>query len=136
MYSPVHRGPGAHKEKRMADRVLFMGWDQPVRGGEERAIEAFNEAVGLMGRMQHEGRIESFEVVLLSPNGELGGFFTIRGSADQINALREDEEFLRSTVKAQLAVEGIRHIVGVTGEGVARQMELYREAMAAVPQHA
>jgi hypothetical protein len=120
----------------MADRVLFIGWNQPSRGAEERAIEAFNEAVGLMGRMQHEGRIDSFEVVLLSPNGELGGYFTIRGSADQINALREDDEFQRSTVKAQLAVDGIRHIVGSTGAGVAHQMDLYREEMASVPQHA
>jgi hypothetical protein len=120
----------------MADRVLFLGWKQPVRGAEERAIEVFNESVGILGRMQGEGRLEGFDVVMLAPNGELGGYFTIRGTVDQIKALREDEEFQRSTVRAQLSVEGITHIEGVTGEGIAREMAMYQEAIAAVPQHA
>ena len=55
----------------MADRVLFISWRMVVRGREERALEVFNEALGLYGRMQQEGRIERFDVVLLEPNGEL-----------------------------------------------------------------
>jgi hypothetical protein len=120
----------------MADRVLFMAWDRPHPGSEERAIEAFNEAVGLMGRRQQEGRIEGFEIVVMNPNGELGGFFLIRGSAEQIHNLHEDEEFRRSTARAQMVVDGIRHLDGVTGEAVARQVELYREASQAIAQHA
>ena len=117
----------------MADRVLLIGWDRPVRGLEERAIEAFNENVGLMGRWQHEGRIERFEIVMMNPNSNVGGFFLVHGSPEQIHSLREDEEFMRATVRAQMVVDGIRHIEGVTGEAVARQVEMYREA---IPQHA
>ena len=120
----------------MADRVLFMGWRQPYRGAEEQAVQAFDETVGMIGRWQHEGRLESFEVVLLAPNADLGGYFTVRGTADQINELQADEEFQRATMRAQLAVEGLRHIPGAIGEGVARQMGWYREAAAAVEQHA
>ena len=50
----------------MADRILFITWKAPVRGLEERAVESFNEAIGLYGRMQQEGRIESFDVALLN----------------------------------------------------------------------
>lgn len=120
----------------MADRVLFIGWTHPVRGAEERALEAFNEALGLLGRKQQEGRLEGFDVALLEPNGDLGGFVIARGSAEQISALRNDEEFQRSTINAELSVEGIRHIEGVTNEGIASQMEMYQQAIAHVPQHA
>ena len=52
----------------MADRLLFIGWGPPVRGREERALEVFNESVGLYGRLQQDGRIDSFDVSLLRPN--------------------------------------------------------------------
>ena len=44
----------------MADRALFIGFGIPVRGREERAVEVFNEFVGMFGRMQSDGRIESW----------------------------------------------------------------------------
>jgi hypothetical protein len=103
---------------------------------EARAIETFNEALGILGRMQQEGRIEGFDVVLLSPNGDMDGFILAKGTAEQITALREDEEFQRNTVMAQLCVDGIRHLDGYANEGVAQQMAVYEEAIAAVPQRA
>ncbi|MGZ4223778.1 MAG: hypothetical protein ACXVH3_22620 [Solirubrobacteraceae bacterium] len=118
----------------MADRLLFIGWGSPVRGAEQRALEAFNEAMGLLGRMQQDGRVESFEVSLLEPNSDLGGFVLVRGTADQITAVRADEEFRRNTVDASLSVDGIRHIEGVANEGVAQQMAMYQEAVAGVAQ--
>jgi hypothetical protein len=120
----------------MADRVLFIGWGNPVRGMEERAIESFNEAMGMLGRMQQEGRIESFDVTLLAPNSDLDGCVRIMGTADQIAAVRADDEFQRNTATSQLCVDGIRHIEGYTNEGVAAQMALYQEAIAQIPQRA
>ena len=49
----------------MADRVLFISWGAAVPGREERGLEVFNDALGICGRMQREGRIEKFDVVLL-----------------------------------------------------------------------
>ena len=118
----------------MADRVLLIAWERPARGLEERALEVFNEALGLVGRRQQEGRIEGFDVVLCEPNSELGGYIAVRGSAEQIAGLRADEEFRRNTANAQMCVDGIRHIDGVTDEGVAAQVAMFQEAMATVPQ--
>jgi hypothetical protein len=118
----------------MADRVYVISWGEPVRGREERALEVFNESVGLAGRMQQDGRIESFDVVLLRPNGQLGGYLEMQGSDQQIAALDQDEEFTRNTIDASLIVENLRHDVGYCNEGVARQMELYAEAVGKVPQ--
>lgn len=120
----------------MADRVLFVGWGTPVRGAEERGIEVFNEALGILGRMQQEGRIEGFDVCLLEPNESLGGFILTRGSAEQIDALRADEDFQRNTIDAQLIVDDFRHIAGWTNEGVGQQMAMYQEALAKIPQRA
>ena len=118
----------------MADRLLLISWGAPVAGREERSLEVFNEAVGLAGRMQQEGRIEKFDVVLLEPNAELGGYMELHGSAEQIAAVIEDEDFRRNTVDAQLIVNGLRHTMGVTNEGIAREMERYQEAISRVPQ--
>jgi hypothetical protein len=120
----------------MADRVLFISWGQVVRGAEERSLEVFNDALGMLGRMQQDGRIERFEVVLMDPNGDLDGYIEVFGSAEQLAAVRESDEFIRNTIDAQLCVDRIVHTMGYCNEGVARMMGLYQEAMAKVPQRA
>jgi hypothetical protein len=120
----------------MADRMMFITWGEPVRGREERSLEVFNEAVGLYGRMQQEGRIESFDVALLVPSTDLGGYIAVHGSPEQIAALREDEEYQRNILDAGMCVNDVRVCEGYTGAGVGRQMALYQDAIAKVPQMA
>jgi hypothetical protein len=118
----------------MADRVLFISWGTPFPGREERGLEVFNDAIGICGRMQQEGRIEKFDVVLFQPNGDLNGYIQMHGSAEQIAAVHEDEEFQRNTVDASLVVENLRHVDGATNDEVARQLAMYQESIAKVPQ--
>jgi hypothetical protein len=120
----------------MAERLMFIGWDGVVSGREERALEVFNDALGLYGRMQQDGRIEKFDVVLLGPNGGVDGYMELHGTPQQMAALREDEEFARVITAANLCVEGLSLVDGYTNEGIAPQMEIYKEAIAAVPQSA
>ena len=90
----------------MADAALFIGWGQVVRGREKRAVQVFNESVEYWGGLQGDGKIEDFEVVLLTPHGgDLQGFALLRGSEDQVAALRADEEFGRRVARADLIVE-------------------------------
>lgn len=119
----------------MADRVLFISWGEPVRGREEHGLEVFNAALGLYGRLQQAGRIESFDVMLFEPNNGAGGCIQIRGGAAQLADIRQDEEFQRVMIDASLVVDDLSMVDGFTNEGVARQMDLYREAIAKVPQH-
>src|SRR3954463_16104687 len=117
----------------MADRALFVGFGEPVRGREERSVDVFNEWVGMLGRMQSEGRIEGMDVTLLDPHGgDLGGFFQIHGSAEQCAALANDEEFRRAVIDATMIVEKFGVVPAVTGEGVSREMEIYSEAVSKV----
>ena len=89
----------------MPDRDVFIGFGQPVRGREERAVDVFNDFVGLFGRMAAAGRIEDMDVTLLDfHGGDLGGFFMVHGSAEQCSALMMDEEFRGACVDASLIV--------------------------------
>jgi hypothetical protein len=118
----------------MADRVLFIGWGTPVRGREERGLEVFNEAIGLYGKMQEQGRIEQFDVTLLGPNSGLAGYIELYGSAQQLSDVRESEDFRRMLADANLVVDDLRQIDGYANEAIARQMALYQESIARVPQ--
>ena len=110
----------------MADRALFIGFGIPVRGREERAVEVFNEFVGMFGRMQSDGRIESMEVTLLDPHGgDLGGFFMVHGSEQQCGALQYDEEFRRGVNDATLIVENFGIVPATVGEAIGREMAMY-----------
>jgi hypothetical protein len=110
-----------------ADAALFIGWGQVVRGREKRAIQVFNESVEYWGGLQGDGRIEDFEVVLLTPHGgDLQGFALLRGSEDQVGALRADEEFQRRVARADMIVESQGVIDAAIGEGIARGMAQYQ----------
>ena len=111
----------------MADSALFIGWGQVTRGREKRALQVFNESVEYWGGLQGDGKIEDFEVVLLTPHGgDLQGFALLRGSAEQVGALRADEEFQRRVTRADLIVESQGVIDALIGDGLARGMGQYQ----------
>ena len=113
----------------MADRVLFISWGEGIAGREERGLEVFNEAVGFYGRCKEEGRIEGFDVVVLTPNADIDGCMTLTGSADQLAALADDDEYLRILTEASLVVHKLRVTQGYTGTGVARMMGFLRRPL-------
>jgi hypothetical protein len=114
----------------MADAGLFIGWGPPVRGREQKGLEVFNEALAYYGRQQEAGRIEGSEVVFLYPHGgDLAGFILVRGSREQLDALRADEEFQRINVLADQIVERLGIVDAALGEGVGQQVALYQEAI-------
>jgi hypothetical protein len=114
----------------MADRALFIGFGEPVRGREERAIEVFNDFVGMFGRMQSDARIEGMDVCLLDPHGgDLGGFFMVHGDEAQCAALVNDDEFRRASIDAGLIVENFGVVPARTGDAVGQEMGKYAEAV-------
>ena len=117
----------------MADAGLFIGWGQVVRGREQRALEVFNESVEYWGGLQADGKIEDFEVVPLAPHGgDLAGFALLRGSAEQMAAVRADEEFDRRTARADLIIDNQGVVDAVLGEGLGPVMGVYQEEVAAL----
>jgi len=114
----------------MADAGLFIGWGAPIHGREAVGLDVFNEALAFHGRLQDAGEIESFEVALLGPHGGgLGGFILIRGSEEQMAALRANDEFERINTRASLVVEELGVVEAALGEGMAETLEVYRGAV-------
>lgn len=120
----------------MAEGVLFISWGEPKAGREERGLEVFNEALGYYGKCQQDGRIESFDVVLFEPNADMNGYIELRGSVDQLNALREEEEYRKILVDASMVCKKMRVLGGATGDRIAREIGLYQDAVSRVPQTA
>jgi hypothetical protein len=118
----------------MADRLLVISWGEIVRGREERALEVFNETVGIYGRKVQDGEIERFDIRLLGATSAIDGYFEIEGTAEQLAALKQDPWFERNMIEAQLLVDGLRIAEGYCNAGVADQMALYAEAVAKVAQ--
>ena len=117
----------------MADAGIFIGWGQVVRNREQRALEVFNDSMQYYASLEQDGKIESWEVALLEPHGgDLAGFVLLRGSEDQMNAVRGDEEFGRRTARADLIVENLGVVSAALGQGLADGMAIYQEEIAAL----
>jgi hypothetical protein len=114
----------------MAEAGLFIGWGQPVRGRETKGIGVFNEALGFHGKQQEAGEIESFEVVLIGLHGgDLYGFILVKGSEQQIAALRANEEFQRLMTRAAQVVERMGVVDAAVDEGVGESVAMYQDAV-------
>ena len=116
----------------MATDLIFMGWNRAVPGREPLAAEHFQEFLGYLGGLQQEGKIESFEPVLLGHHGgDLNGFVLVRGDATQIGALQASPEWSMHMTRGGHNMEGLGAVRGVTGEGIAAWMAMWQEVFSA-----
>ncbi len=115
----------------MAEAGIFIGWGANITGREEKGLAVFNESIQYWGGLQEGGKIESFEVVLLTPHGgDLDGFALLRGTTDQMSSLLVDEEFERQTTRATLIVQNVGVVPAVLGEGLGRSIGVYQQQIA------
>jgi hypothetical protein len=114
----------------MAEAALYIGWGAPARGREKQALDVFNESMQYYGRVQQQGKIENVEVAILTPTGgDVGGFFLLRGTAQQIDSLRRDEEFQGLLNQVQLIADGLRITDAIVDEGIAQQISRYEKVV-------
>lgn len=112
----------------MAGEALFIGWGAVVRGREKQALQVFQESMEYYGRLQQEGRIESFDVLLLGPHGgDLNGFVVLRGDRKALADVRFSEEFERLTARASAIIDSLGVIPAYGGEALAQEMGLFQD---------
>jgi len=117
----------------MAEAGLYLGWGTVARGREKAALAIFNESVQYYGRLQQEGKIASFDVAILTPTGaDAGGFFLLRGTVQQIDSLRRDDEYLELVNRVQMIVDGLRITDAFVDEGIVQQIARYEKAVAQI----
>ncbi len=103
----------------MANQALFLGWNRPTVGREQQAMELWGKSLEYYGKLQADGRIESFEPVILGAHGgDLNGFFLIRGDAEKLNEIRGEDAFMDFIVEANYCLDGFGVVTGYIGEGL------------------
>ena len=103
----------------MANAVIFLGWNRASVGREQQAMQVFQKSLEFYTKLQTEGRIESFEPVILSSHGsDLNGFVLLRGDAEKLSEIRRDETFVDIVIEAEYCVDGFGHVDGYIGEGL------------------
>lgn len=112
----------------MADSGIFMGWNRPATGQDRNAF-ALNERLTTYMRTLHaEGRIDSFETVMLGAHGgDLGGFVLIRGEREKLDRIRSSREFRELTVRGSAALLGFRVVRAHFGAEVGEILKLYAQ---------
>jgi hypothetical protein len=112
----------------MAGEALFVGWGQVVRGREKQALQVFQESMEYYGKLQQDGRIESFDVLLLGPHGgDLAGFVVLRGDRKALADVRFSEEFERLAARATAIIDSLGVIPAYGGDALSAQMSLLGE---------
>ncbi|MFC1848477.1 hypothetical protein ACFLXV_04130 [Chloroflexota bacterium] len=103
----------------MANAVLLIGWNRVVAGREQQAMGLFQKGLEYYAKSQSEGKIESYEPVLLSAHGgDLNGFILVKGDAQKLSELRREDAFIENVVEAGFCLEGFGVIDGSIGDRV------------------
>jgi hypothetical protein len=119
----------------MAGEALFLGWGQIARGREQLALTVFQESIEYYGKLQQDGRIDSFEPFLVAPHsGDLAGFILMRGEQTELDAIRSSPEFLRIVSRAGTVADNVGVVSAYAGEALGQVLGLYAEVVQGLPQ--
>jgi hypothetical protein len=111
----------------VADAALYIGFGEVVRGREKRTLRNYQDAIRYWNGLQEEGRIASYDVTLLGPHAQLNGFIMVRGTDDQLDALRHTKEFRGQLARARLTLDHLVVAEAFTGARVAEFLGEYEE---------
>ena len=105
----------------MADRAIFIGWDRAIAGREKQAMQFFQKSMAYYSKLKTEGKIESFESVMLMPHGgDLNGFILIRGDAKKLAEINDDPAAVELRVEANYCLSGFGTVFGYAGESLTK----------------
>lgn len=112
----------------MAGEALFIGWGEVVRGREKKSLDVFQDAIAYYGKLQEEGKIDSFDVFFLAPHGgDLGGFAILKGDRAKMAEVRFSEDFERLTARAAAVVNNVGVIPAYSGGVLAEQVAIFQQ---------
>ena len=116
----------------MADVAVFIVSDRVRQGRERRALRVFAASREYFEGLEKQKAIESFEAGIAGPAAptDISGFWMVRGTEDQLRAVRESKEFRRLMVRASLVVENIRVVrVLIGGEPLLEALREFEEEL-------
>jgi hypothetical protein len=113
-------------EDAMNTNTLLFGWKRSSPGRESLSTAHFGDFVQYLGTLQKDGRIQSFEPVLLDPNGTgMNGFFLIRADEAKLNEVTGSDEWVNHITRSLMHLEEPVLVRGVSGELVNARMAMW-----------
>ena len=104
----------------MAANALFIGWNRSVTGREQQAMQLFRKVMEYYGQLLADGRIESFEpVVLANHGGDLNGFVLLKGDPAKLDEIRREDTFVDFSIEASYCLQNFGIVPGYVGDGIA-----------------
>ena len=114
----------------MAEAALCTVWGDPIPGREKQALNIYNEAMQYWAGLQQEGKIERFDVTVLAfSGGDVAGLLVVRGTAEQIDAVRRSNEFQHYVARGQLVASHVSVASAYVDEGLAQIMGQAQEVI-------
>jgi hypothetical protein len=115
----------------MSPNTVIFGWKRSVPGREHMSAAHFDEFARYLAGMQGDGVIQSFEPILLDPNGSgMVGFFLLSTGDAGVGRLLDRADFTDHVIRSMLHVEAPILMHGVSGTGVMERMTRW---MACIP---
>ncbi|CAN5920644.1 hypothetical protein BH11MYX3_BH11MYX3_41090 [soil metagenome] len=103
--------------------VLF-GWNRALAGREGMAGELFAHSMTYFEKLKATKQIEGFEPVFLNRHGgDLNGFFLLKGSHMQLDAMMQSDEWVDIVMRADHYLSGVGVITGYTGQVIPDMMQ-------------
>jgi len=116
----------------MGTNTLLFGWNRSIPGREKLSAEHFRQFVSYLSELQKNATIQSFETVFLDCHGgDLNGFFLIRAEPARLDALVATDEWLTHVTRADLHLQGLGIVRGVTGQGVTDKINMWTKNLPA-----
>lgn len=96
--------------------TVVLGWNRVVTGREGHAAELFTTTTAWLDKQRATSRIESWEPVFLDRHGgDLNGFFLIKGTHAQIDAMLGSDDWQDLVMRGDHCLLGLGVITGHTG---------------------
>jgi len=104
--------------------ALFIGWNRPIPGRENRAGELFNVMTSMLDRKKSSNEIDDYELCMLSSHGgTVNGFALVQAPTAKLDELRHSDEFLKFVLQASNTLQGWSVIPAYRNEEVHNLMQ-------------
>ena len=114
----------------MAKAALCTVWGDPIPGREKQALIIYNEAMRHWAGLQQEGKIERFDVTVLTfSGGNVAGLLVVRGTAEQIDSVRRSKEYQQYVARGQLVASHVSVASAYVDEGLTQFMGWYQKVI-------
>ncbi|MBA3454676.1 MAG: hypothetical protein H0T42_16435 [Deltaproteobacteria bacterium] len=111
----------------------MFGWNRPITGREGMAAELFMHTVNFFEKLKRANSLESFEpIFLVDHGGDLGGYFLLKGTHDQLDTLKSNDEWVEIVMRAGHSLTGVGIIDCFTGTTVPELMARWTKT---IPSH-